>query len=514
MVRALISEREDPPSVHDNRGFRIDGTVSPVPPRIGHASSVSRSVQEEPSASEDSNSSLAKSQKDRSFLGRCRRKAWLLPLIHTQFWYAACFSLLAPYFPPLAESKGLSASKYGFVFSSLKATMLIGSIVTERLMVYMKPSTVYLIAQGGYFLCALAFGALYWSPGGDILLGLAITAAMFGGFLGVMYGVCMYSIVIERFTGNSGIIIASMECLWGIGNMTGAILGGALIDEWDYPLPFFVIACIMMLSFPVIAKRGPIPKAHRRVITDDISSGQAKYYKAFCDPVFLVAMVTVMLSWVIFGFNEPTLEPYLRQFNLTSTETGSVFMVQYGSYCLGALPVGILCNRHWDEFFMFVGQSLTAIAYLILGPAPFLPISPSLWMIYLSQVFTGVGMSCQFVCSYTIAHKRLLKKGYPDTIRTSGFVSSCLFTFLVFGAITTPPLAGFLVERLGYRMGTMPLFAILALWSGVTFVLWLSTLCSKETTASTSDVTPKQGHVTTTASVPKDAVDYAELYCR
>ncbi|XP_064473411.1 MFS-type transporter SLC18B1-like [Ornithodoros turicata] len=413
----------------------------------------------------------------KSFLALCRRNVWILPALHTHFWFSAGTALLQPYFPPLAASKGISAWEYGFAFSAFKIAMLLGSIATERLIVFVSPSVVYVSGQVGFFLFVVMFGALYWSPKGDVFLGLSIPGAFFGGFVSCVYVVSMYSMLTEKFSGNTGIIIAVMELLWGVGNMAGSILGGALIDLWKYPLPFFVIPTIMMLSAPIIAIRGMVPKEHRREVTEDSTTEDVKYYKALCDPVFLIDMVTVMLSWVIMSFNEPTLEPYLAQFHLSSTQVGTIFMVQFAGYCIGALPTGILCSYFdVDELFIFVAQFLTAFAYLILGPAPFLPGPPTLWMIYLSQFFTGIGMAAQFVCSFSHALKRLKMKGYPDSIRTSGFVSSCVYTSLVFGAVTTPPLAGYLVEKLGYRLGTMPLFGILVLWTCVTFLVWMTSL--------------------------------------
>ncbi|XP_064476016.1 MFS-type transporter SLC18B1-like [Ornithodoros turicata] len=498
--------------VYDNQEFESDQVPNrPEGQRMNHADS----LEETPSTSGySSTSSSTRAPEDRSLLGRFRRKAWLLPIIHTQFWFAACFSLMAPYFPHLAESKGIAAWKYGFVFSSFKMAMLLGSICGDKLMMCLTPSRVYLGGQAGFFSFMVMFGAIYWSPGGDVLLGLAIAVALFGGFMSAMYSVSMYSIVTERFTANTGIIIACMECLWGIGGMTGSALGGVLIDLWKYPLPFFVIGGVMMLSLPVIARRGPIPRKHRRVITGSSSAEHVRYYKAFCDPIFLADMVTVMLSWIIMAFNEPTLEPYLHQFHLTSTQTGAVFTVQFASYCIATVPAGILCSYHLEECFMFFGQCLTATAYLILGPAPFLPGPPRLWMIYLSQVFTGVGMSAQFVCSFSHALKRLIKKGYPDTIRTSGFVSSCMFTFLVFGAITTPPIAGYLVEKLGYRLGSMPLFAILTLWSVVTLTLWINSLCCSKSAAPRTDESLAESYPVINTSVEEAVVDYGSLQRR
>uniref|UniRef100_A0A0K8RCQ9 Uncharacterized protein n=1 Tax=Ixodes ricinus TaxID=34613 RepID=A0A0K8RCQ9_IXORI len=51
---------------------------------------------------------------------------WVIPVVYTHFWLAAVTSLLAPYFPPLASSRGVPAWKYGFGFSAFKLSMLPG----------------------------------------------------------------------------------------------------------------------------------------------------------------------------------------------------------------------------------------------------------------------------------------------------------------------------------------------------------------------------------------------------
>uniref|UniRef100_A0A0K8R4N0 Uncharacterized protein n=1 Tax=Ixodes ricinus TaxID=34613 RepID=A0A0K8R4N0_IXORI len=40
---------------------------------------------------------LPDSPKDKRLLARLRRKAWLLPLMHFQFWTSAAFSLIQPF---------------------------------------------------------------------------------------------------------------------------------------------------------------------------------------------------------------------------------------------------------------------------------------------------------------------------------------------------------------------------------------------------------------------------------
>ncbi|XP_072144733.1 MFS-type transporter SLC18B1-like isoform X3 [Dermacentor andersoni] len=361
------------------------------------------------------------------------------------------------------------------------------------------------VMPGYYLWCIASFGfqlpsrsfspstqfcCLYWSPGGNILLGLSIACVVLGGITNTFYLVSMFAVFTTRFPKYRGAIIAFLEFLWGSGNMVGSAIGGALIDAWAYPLPFFVLGAVTMLSFPVIAKFSS--KLNQYSEDDESDEVQEKcsqnrsYYWLLIDPVFLIDMVTLMMSWIILGFNEPTLEPSLEDFNLTGTILGSVYTVQFASYSLGGFIAGAFSHYKLEAFYAMVGQLFTIVAYLVIGPAPFLPVSRTLALVYISQVFTGLGMSAQFVCGYCHGLRRAVQRGYPDNLRTNGFLSSTVLTFAVFGAMVTPPVAGYVVELYGYRKGTMLMFGILVIWAPATVALWLHSVFGAKEAIATS----------------------------
>ncbi|KAM7308306.1 hypothetical protein ISCGN_011940 [Ixodes scapularis] len=134
----------------------------------------------------------------------------------------------------MASSKHVDAWKYGFVFSAYKVAMLIGSLVAERIVAYKSPSYCYILGQGGFVLFAFIFGGLYWIPDGQILLGLALLFALLGGFTNTLYLVSMFAVVTSKFETHSGLIIASLEILFGSGTMAGSAIGGRLIDVRNF----------------------------------------------------------------------------------------------------------------------------------------------------------------------------------------------------------------------------------------------------------------------------------------
>ncbi|XP_064473402.1 MFS-type transporter SLC18B1-like isoform X2 [Ornithodoros turicata] len=427
----------------------------------------------------------------------CNRLLWVLPLLYTQFWIAVACAIVQYFFPSLATTRAVEEWKNVYVNTAFTGAMLIGSVISERLMVCMTAARLFICSHGFVILCTLLFGCLYWSPGGEIITGIAIGGAAIGGLFLAFYLVSMYTVTTEWSKGSAGIAIAVMLCVWKAGYIVGPILGDAVVKLWMYPLPFFACGGILFLSFLVIAVRGPVPseKERRSAIEtlDHALSRDVKYRKAFLDSLFLIDMATALLSAVIISFNETTLKPHLQTFTLTTVDLETTFTVQLACYGIGALTVGVFSYFNKEETCLLFGQTLAMVAYFFLGPVPFLEMEPSMWRLFLCQVCIGLSTAAMFVASFSHAIERLYELGYPETTRTTGFVSCVFFTFLSIGIVSTPPLAQHLVDTFGYRLGSMPLLGTLAVWWIVIFVMWVCSLrrCCKagRRTRLTSDET-------------------------
>ncbi|CAN7937412.1 unnamed protein product [Ixodes hexagonus] len=397
-----------------------------------------------------------------------KRHSWFVLLVYTHLWTSMAQSLLQPYFPPLAASRGIEAWKYAFVFSAYKVTRTLASMAGDKLMALTSVRRVFFVAQPGMNVFAVILGALYWSGSGNTLLAASLTLATLGGVIEGLYGVSLYTAAAVAYPGNTGVAIATLDSTWGVGHMLGSAIGGALVNLWAYPLPFFVLGTVALLSTPLLAaRRAPEEKGTDPTPDVKCATPVPNYYKLLVDPHFVIDIVSMMLSWVIMGFNEPTMEPYLAEFNLNSAQIGVVFMVQYASYTLGSICSAIFCSYKMEAGFGLTGHLFAVFAYILLGPAPFIPCEPTLWMAYVAQVFIGIGTAAQFACHYCHAIEELSfcrQHGYLDKTRTIGFVSSVVFSSLVIGAIVTSPIAGYLVGAFGYRNGSMALLGLLVVW--------------------------------------------------
>lgn len=81
------------------------------------------------------------------------------------------------------------------------------------------------------------------------------------------------------------------------------------------------------------------------------------------------------MTSVSIGFLQATLEPHLRQFDLSPVVLGLMFVINGGTYALTAPCWGWLCDRKLvPKVVTVTGCLLIIFGFLLVGPAPFIPV--------------------------------------------------------------------------------------------------------------------------------------------
>lgn len=441
-----------------------------------------------------------KSPKPSSVCEKLRGSVWGLTYVYQTFWIAAINSLLAPFFPALAASRGNNTWLFGATFSVFHVLMLPGSFLAEILIIKKSLKFAYLIAVTGFTIYASLCGAMYWIDEENSFVGFAIFNAAFGGTAMAIFLVSI--ITVFTSDSNGGLWMGIKENVSGIGALLGQVGGGFFIDHWKYPTPFFAFTIALVLGIPFIK----VPRS-KSLDEKDESTGRADHvneecdqgdiginatdshlrnsqpknrYKLLLDPMFLVNIGNIVMASCLAAYNEATLQPYLIQFNLSSTEVGAVFTVKSCGQSFGSLIAGMLTVYKMEQFYIIFGYVLIAIALLIVGPAPFLPFQPSLTLIYVGQLLLGLGWSALTVCSITHTLRYVTNAaGYPNDLKTTSFISSSACRCLLLGGMIMPPIATFIVTGYGYRNGSMFMLGTLSIFALITAGSWLTAaLCA------------------------------------
>ncbi|XP_076365843.1 MFS-type transporter SLC18B1-like isoform X3 [Tachypleus tridentatus] len=140
-------------------------------------------------------------------------------------------------------------------------------------------------------------------------------------------------------------------------------------------------------------------------------------------------MVNILTGFLSVGFNEAILEPHVRQLGLTPSVVGLLFIASGGIYAVGTPVWGYVYDKIFDSYLTMSTSSIVcAASFILLGPAPFLPL----------ETF----------------------RGFPDEIPTLTIVSGLFNCTLALGGFIGPFIGGTLLDHMGYENGTMVLLGI------------------------------------------------------
>ncbi|KAH7938080.1 hypothetical protein HPB49_019686 [Dermacentor silvarum] len=321
----------------------------------------------------------------------------------------ACFSLafISPYIPHLAAEKRAEHWQFNVMYASTRASMLLGSLLNIAVIQRLTPQVTLIVAFVGMIVCVSFYGSTYWIEDVSSFVGAAVTIGVVFGFFYAFFVVTLYAAATFRSQRSCGIIISSMECVYGISNTVGFLVGTALLEWWPDAIPFFISGGCMFLGAPFILLRSP---AKSIKIPRDQPEQNAIRLLSNAPMVLSVANVGIAISAL--GFHDGTLEFHLKEgeFRLPDIEVAAVFSVLYISYSLGALFWGYLFTYklEQEDVSVLLGFMIMAVAFLFVGPAPFLPIPPYLWIVYLTQATIGFGSAAVVVASYSLALKKAM----------------------------------------------------------------------------------------------------------
>ena len=101
-----------------------------------------------------------------------------------------------------------------------------------------------------------------------------------------------------------------------------------------------------------------------------------------------------------------------------------MFIVNGGIYAISAPLWGYLCDKKLPAIFVtLMGSVFIAIAFLFIGPAPFIPIETSVSLCIGMLLVHGLGFAAQLVAAFSSAHTEAVASGFPDNLQTYALVS-------------------------------------------------------------------------------------------
>ncbi|XP_013785234.2 MFS-type transporter SLC18B1-like [Limulus polyphemus] len=417
-------------------------------------------------------SSLLISIKDGKKVSKTTRRQWLIliTIAFVNFGVASCVSLQAPFFPKEAEMKGATPTQYGFVFGVFYLTVFVFSPIFGKLMVVITPRFMLIAAIFIVGITSILFGLIDKSPNGTPFIALAFAIRIVEGVGSAAFLTSSFTIIAAEFPSKVATTFGALETAYGFGLIAGPTLGGALYEVDGYYLPFVSVGVILVVS--AIVTLILLPES---VLNENIGSGNL--VKFWLHPGTILDGMVIMVASLTTGYNHATLEPHLRQFNLSPLFVGIVFMVMGLCYAITTPVWGVLVDRNnISKLVGVLGCVFIGVAFLFVGPVPFMPFDTKLWLVIISLLLHGIGLGGSLVAPFAGSLRDTVKRGFPDDLTTYGLVSSLFASSASLGSFIGPSIGGYLLETVGYESGTV---VIMTIEATLVCVLLIYILCDR-----------------------------------
>ncbi|XP_076361680.1 MFS-type transporter SLC18B1-like isoform X2 [Tachypleus tridentatus] len=356
--------------------------------------------------------------------------ATLFTLAFGNFCIGASISLQAPFFPQEAEKKGATATEYGLVFGIYQLTMFLTAPFCGKMIALVTPS---FMLNAGIFVIGVAsilFGFLDRAPNGNPFVYLALAVRVAEGFGSAAAKTSSYAIIALEFPNSVAKTFSLLETCIGIGLIAGPTIGGALYEVGGYEIPFITAGVLLLIDGILVyfilpdLDNSKIPKK---------SGNLFKFYK---NVGIGLDFLVVFTTFNCVGFNQATLEPHLRQFNLTPFLLGSTFVISGAIYSITAPIWGWVCDHlPSTKPITLLGCTFMIICELLLGPTTFLPIDTQLWLVFVSLSVFGLAIGCKLVPTFIGALRNTIERGFPNDLTSYGLVSSMFTSAMALGYV-------------------------------------------------------------------------------
>ena len=392
--------------------------------------------------------------------------AILIGLYTLNFFINAANSVLAPFYPNEAISKGVSTGVIGVVFSAHPICSFFFSLALGKMMKLWgrkKILTISLILQA---IGLILFGAVINFDNYAVFIAISVIARGIQGIGLGAYGSIAYAYIPLLYPDAVEKKIAMMELITGLGLMLGPLLGGALYVLGGYQCPFYVLSVVFIIASPFILSKLPSDK----LVVEENEKQTLRLTSFFKNRKVMMCYILMLLPNCGISFLEPTLAKHLKEYTSSDFLISLIFSIGTLTYAATIPLINLMDKNYNKKTALIFGTLVCSISYIFLGPYSGFGLPSELWITILGLCIMGVGAAFCLVPSIP-EFINLGSEIYPDEKEGVGDMASGLFKSAYSAGILIGPLVGgALDEKIGFA-DAEALYALVCLMVLLAYIL-------------------------------------------
>ena len=304
-------------------------------------------------------------------------------------------SLQPPFYPSEAAKMGATPAEYGFVFGIANLSLFLFSPVFGKFGARIGAKTCFNVGAVLQGVSGFLFAFLPHLHHVGAFIGLSYLLRFIEGAGTAMAWSAALGILMKIFPNKVARVMSWTQTCFGLGYMLGPAVGAALYEVGGFQLPFLVIGAIsVVFSVALILT---IPRFSDDESGEEQSSSRQtlSYRSVLKSPTLFLPFVDLFAALCGNGMLESMLEPHLRNSTHAATmDVGVAFLIFGCCYMLGSMLFGTVIDKVGCPIgFSLFGNALFMTTFMLIGPAPFIPLPASISLIHVS-IFLIVHEKC------------------------------------------------------------------------------------------------------------------------
>ena len=362
-------------------------------------------------------------------------------------------SLLSPFYPTEALTKGVTVTQTGIVISSVFVTTILVTPVCGKYIQSLGARRFLILGTLIVGLGNAGFGCLQTVSRHIPFFSLSLLIRVLTAIGESCVAPASYTLAGQQTSEeHRGKVVAVVETFFGFGTMLGPTVGGVFFDIGGFFLPFAVTGVMSVLvslaSFCFI----------KEVQTEDREEeASVTWWQVLSVPGMMVCVAGMMVAGSGWSWYLASLEPFLKKmYGISSSQTGLVLMAFGASYCLFSFVVGFLTDKGLNGLHaIIIGNFLIFLGFLFLGPVPPLRSLGSLGLTIVSLGVQGLGSAFTYIGSLVYMMRAARGAGLPDKEQTRAMVSGLWVISDCAGGYLGSSLGSLAYDTWGLETGTM-----------------------------------------------------------
>ena len=354
------------------------------------------------------------------------------------------YSVVAPYVPVIAESKGVSSTYMGLILCLNPAGALITSMFLSKDMAFFGRKRLLLF---GCILASCATMAYSILPDTSYAMFMIIAFSM-----RLLQGVALGCIVTPMLTiiainhkGNLQEALGYLQVSIGLGFLLGP-LGASLLFSLGGYSAIFIAYGAMFLAF--------VPFFHFTIEDDEPQDKASQIIPSlviFKDSELVLYFLAQFAGNACISYIFPTLSMHLEKLSVPESLFGVSFAIPTVTFIISTL---LVVHSPFDKKNTTIfGIGLLVVSNLLLGPWEYTYLPRNFTVCVIALVIFGLGICASKLPSVTLilelANERYSRK--YDSQSISDLISGVLNSVSFLAEIVAPPVSGLLTDSFGFE---------------------------------------------------------------